>query len=458
METRLELSWVPSLKQWRKRRMVNGKSKTYYLGTGNGRNDEPSYAKALAKWRQIEQTLPQPPPPKQLPGTNEEWRSFLAAQPKANGMVCLVVSPQFIKELKSVATNIRRWLDVTEQLERDPTPSGDSVSSPRRVKTLGGYVDDYIADQRSRYEHGLKFPDAPQRERISGVRLMSYRYNALLIKAEWKNEYLPEDEGGVAHLMERFKAKQKSLMTKGRIQPGTLNERLKTLRHVVHWLHKKYLIPSLPREIVDICAAYRVTTTAKALDLDILHRLWDAAPPRLKTYIALGLNCGFYVADIASLEHSHIKDGYITKNRHKTGVPTRFKLWKVTKALLAQNANGSDKLALVTDEGGPLLVIDPHAKDGLGKRWCKIETDLLALRKRLGINGVTFSMFRDTSSTRIESIDRSVTDLFDGHKDQRMARFYVDGGRVDHDHLFASLDNALDELERVYNLTLPTDS
>jgi integrase len=245
-------------------------------------------------------------------------------------------------------------------------------------------------------------------------------------------------------------------MTEGKIEPGTVNERTKTMRHVVRWLHDQYLIPALPRQMVHLCAAYGVKTTAKALDLPMLHRLWNGASPRLKTYMALGLNCGFYVGDIASLEYSHIKGGYIVKDRHKTGVPTRFKLWSVTKALLDANANGKDKLVLVTDQGGPLLVIDPYWKNGRGRRWCKIETDLLATRKRLGINGVTFSKFRDTSSTQIESIDRTVTDLFDGHKDARMARFYVDGEMVDYDRLFAALDSALDELEEYYGLKLPT--
>ena len=168
--------------------------------------------------------------------------------------------------------------------------------------------------------------------------------------------------------------------------------------------------------------------------------------------MALALNCGFYVGDIATLEYSHIKDGYVLKDRHKTNVPTRFKLWSVTKALLEAHANGSGNVMLVTEDGGPLLVIDPYAKNGKGKRWCKIETDLLATRKRLGINGVTFSMFRDTSSTKIESIDRTLTDLFDGHKDARMARFYVDGNMVDYDRLFAALDKAIDELELFYQM------
>jgi integrase len=448
---KLELSWTAKVKQWRKRRTINGKTKTFYLGAGSGRDDAASYAKALAKWRKIESSLPQKRPVRATAEFDEQWRDFLKRQPTSHGLVCLVVSAKFLRELKSFAVNIQRWLDLTTQLQRtvdDETTA--AVLNP--VKTLDAYIDDYIADQRSRYEHGLKFPDAPQRERISGLRLMSYRYNALLIKAEWKNELLPEDEAGIASLMERFKSKQKLLMTKRKIQPGTLNERLKTLRHVVRWLHRKYLIQSLPREIIDICAAYRVPTTAKALDLDTLHRIWDAASPRLRTYIALGLNCGFYVGDIASLEYSHVKDGFITKSRHKTGIPTRFKLWDVTRILLAQNSNGTGKLTLVTEKGGPLLVIDPLAHGGLGKRWCKIETDLLAVCKRLEIKGVTFSMFRDTSSTRIESIDRSLTDLFDGHKDQRMARFYVDGNQIDHDRMFGALDHAIGELEQFYNL------
>jgi integrase len=173
---------------------------------------------------------------------------------------------------------------------------------------------------------------------------MSYRYNATLLKTDWQDEPVPEDEASLAALMKRFRETQKALMSEGKIEPGTVNERTKTMRHVVRWLHDQYLIPALPRQMVHLCAAYGVKTTAKALDLDTLHRLWNGASPRLKTYMSLALNCGFYVGDIASLEYSHIQGGYILKNRHKTGVPTRFKLWSVTKALLDANANGKDRL------------------------------------------------------------------------------------------------------------------
>jgi hypothetical protein len=50
---RPEISWIGSLKQWRKRH----KGKTYYLGTANGKTDAEGRARALAKWRGIQAGL-----------------------------------------------------------------------------------------------------------------------------------------------------------------------------------------------------------------------------------------------------------------------------------------------------------------------------------------------------------------------------------------------------------------
>ena len=43
---KFELTWVASLRQWRKRH----KGQTYYLGTGKGKSDRAAYRRALAKW------------------------------------------------------------------------------------------------------------------------------------------------------------------------------------------------------------------------------------------------------------------------------------------------------------------------------------------------------------------------------------------------------------------------
>ena len=45
----LKLTWVASLKQWRKRRNIDGKTNTFYLGTGKGKDDNESYAAAMKK-------------------------------------------------------------------------------------------------------------------------------------------------------------------------------------------------------------------------------------------------------------------------------------------------------------------------------------------------------------------------------------------------------------------------
>jgi hypothetical protein len=395
----LRITWVASLKQWRKRRNVSGKTKTFYLGTGESKDDHESYAAAVQKWKAI------------------------------------------LRDLKRGGA-------------ASACPAERAAKKPAQ-KRLGSHIDDYIADQRRRYDHGLKFPTAPQSERISGARFMAYRYNANLIKDEWDDEPVPQDEAGMTALMRRFRDNQRDKMGEGGIQPGTMNERMKSLRHVVKWLHEHYVIPALPRQMRAMCCKYAVPPSARSLDLDTIHAIWKSASARFKTYMALALNCGFYVTDIAHLERSAIQGDHLLCDRHKTRVPTRFKLWPVTRQLLAENCNGVEPLAFAARRGGSLLVIDPDANGGVGRRWCEIESDLQAIKKRLGIGTLGFSMFRDTSSTLIEGIDKTLTDTFDGHKDGRMARFYLDGQKLDLDRVFARLDVATDELGRIYNLPLP---
>ena len=88
----------------------------------------------------------------------------------------------------------------------------------------------------------------------------------------------------------------------------------------------------------------------------------------------------------------------------------------MTERLLEQNLAEKGTLALVAVRGGSsLLTIDPNGNGGKGKRCCEIENALLALCKCLEVKKVAFSKFRDTSSRKWESIDRRLTDLFDGY-------------------------------------------
>jgi hypothetical protein len=66
--------------------------------------------------------------------------------------------------------------------------------------------------------------------------------------------------------------------------------------------------------------------------------------------------------------------------------------------------------------------------------------------------GFSFSNLRDTSSTQVEIIDPTLTDLFLGHKDTRMARFYNDPTVMA--RMPSRLDGVIDQLEKIFDLRL----
>lgn len=80
MPRELELSWVAKLKQWRKRRKVNGKTKTFCLGAGTSKSDRLSYVRALTKWREIEETLNLAERGGKLRQGLDAWRDELASR------------------------------------------------------------------------------------------------------------------------------------------------------------------------------------------------------------------------------------------------------------------------------------------------------------------------------------------------------------------------------------------
>jgi len=462
MSGKLELSWIGALKQWRKRRSIDGKRKDFYLGTGNGKADRESYERALTKWRVTEAQL-------NANGAQQKLEDAIAElqleQRLAGSLVAKADIADQIKLLRDGASiedtdahrklraEVRRAvarndfatvLEKTQQLVKDgPAP---------KEKTMGELIDEYLRDQQRRYEHGCQFPDAPQKKRISAGRLMAYRYSANYLRKDWGNEPLSKDEATLHALMKRFQLQQQDMLTAGTLMPNTYNERMKVMRHFLGWLHSNCIIDALPRSSKELCVGYDYKSSARAFDLPCIQRLWAGANNRFRLYMALALNCGYYAVDVANLELSHIQGDYIIADRHKTGVPTRYKLWGVTKRLLKQECVTTGRLALLTPDGKPLISHDMSR--GNGKRWSKIDNDFAAIRKRLKIKGVSFSNFRDTSSTKVESINRALTDVFDAHKDRRMARRYIDHDRLDHNRLFEELDAAIDELERFYGLML----
>jgi integrase len=184
--------------------------------------------------------------------------------------------------------------------------------------------------------------------------------------------------------------------------------------------------------------------------------MWGAADITLKTYMALALNCGFKAGDISHLTAANVQGDYISCNRNKTGVPMRYKLWSITKELLKEHTPGETTF-FQTAEGERLVTVDVNGgANGKGQRKSKVDNKFAILRRKVKIKGFSFDNFRDTSTTWIEAHDPAVSDMFDAHADNRMARFYVDRSRLDLDKLYAPLDRATDALEKHYDLKIDT--
>ena len=437
---KLELSWIGALSQWRKRRLVEGKTKTFYLGTGESKNDHESYQRALSKWKAIEAELDAADAAVRAVAMRD---AVIAKFEGAKQGIHSTTSSTPAISISTIKAAIRKSHDDNGNLK---APPAKIVAS----KKINKFVEEYVNEQERRWKHGDKFPDAPAKDRIGAARYIAYRNCAVPLKASWEGEDLPQNEQGLQVLIKKYRTEQQALLTESQIAPATFNERIKTMRHFLGWAFDNYHIQALPRKLDELCARYKVEVSARAVSLETIRSIWGAANERCRAYIALALNCGFYAIDVASLKRSDIKGGHIYYDRHKTGVPGRFKMWRVTKKLLEKTSNGKE-LVFEDAKGFPVVRIDPTKS---GFRQSHVDGALYAVKKRLKIKGVSFSNFRDTSTTKIESIDRNLSDLFDAHKDQRMARFYIDKDHMDYDRIFAPLDRATDELEKWYALSL----
>jgi hypothetical protein len=116
MPRELKLTWVAKLKQWRKRRTVNGKCRTYYLGSGTGKNDRVSYGRALAKWREIEKGLDLAERGTELRQLYDAWRDELASRPDIDPSIYFPPTPHPIDPGLPLSASMQRWLDGTARM------------------------------------------------------------------------------------------------------------------------------------------------------------------------------------------------------------------------------------------------------------------------------------------------------------------------------------------------------
>ena len=423
----LELTWIASLKQWRKRY----KGKTHYLGTGRGKSDKVSYQQALLKWHELKA---------ETDAGDEEAAAATKRAERIETLKALVFSEMPDPIRKDAA----RLLYGVKTFRVD-VPDYDRQRPTAKTQSVGDLIGLFLADQEKRYEHRKKFPNDPRgNNSISPSRWISIKSTIKPFNALLGSRPFTDNEAAIGTMLLEYRAVQDQLLLAGTIKPNTFNDRLKVMRQFIGWCVRNFHLTRMPRNVADVSSPCGYKPTAKAIEVALIRKLWNAADEHTKCFLSLGLNCGLYARDISTLENNHIQDGYIVRARSKTGVPTRYKLWSTTQSLISRCRNRQGDLVLVDSNGEPLLRYNVATES----RKDVISQALRALCRKLKIDYVPFSRFRDTSATHIEQIDPSLTSQFLGHSDKRMAKYYIDHGKLD----TSRLDAAIDQLEQIYGL------
>jgi integrase len=143
----------------------------------------------------------------------------------------------------------------------------------------------------------------------------------------------------------------------GKISKVTLRKRLATVVRWLRWLVDENILAQPPKDLTTYGRVKLDKPKPVFYSPDEIEELARLATERTKLYIMLALNCGYTQKDIATLEPSMIdwETGIITRDRHKTGVPTRAKLWPSSLALLRKHRNPAETGLLLIDQNGSPL-------------------------------------------------------------------------------------------------------
>ena len=206
--------------------------------------------------------------------------------------------------------------------------------------------------------------------------------------------------------------------------PITCKHQIRLWKHFTLWLHKeeafdwkrpadlvwdRVSILQHPHEIAARATPHQVSTYTK----EELKTLWEYATDTTRVLMALALNCGFGIKEIGTLTRTEVQGDYIKRIRWKSRVYGEWKLWPVTRELLAAVKPSGTKWLLVTRNGKPL--VEPTKSNFTGayvpNRWAtllkRIRQDIPAFRK------LSFNKLRKTAGDLIrQASDGEISGVF----------------------------------------------
>ena len=230
------------------------------------------------------------------------------------------------------------------------------------------------------------------------------------------------------------------------IKPATIKGRLVTVKTLYKWAYKLYILERLPRNLDDLAKLppNAIKPRLVTFTLDELKLLFaNVATSHLRCCMLLALGCGMGQGDISDLRMKEVdwEGGYIDRERSKTKVRSRHKLWPETLELLKQHrhplAAGDDRV-LLNEDGLPLVRRKINGDTYQKCDAIKLRFDRLLRKTKLN-SGRSFYCLRKTGATLIESIDPAATEMFLSHSEKTMKKAYAQRD-------FARLDRALDQM------------
>lgn len=439
----------------------------YYFGWGDGVSDRKSYQAALAKYRRWIDERRSASATHQRSVVTRRLQQSLARLDDRPDVVNLEAVRSLLEQHAAIGADAKqrdefaRAADEVERLQRlaklqdhatlDQLRSIDAPGK-KPPKTLAALLDEFVIAQRQRMERRKKL-DAlraagedvheARRENLSPGRFVEITYNVATFKQVCGTMAWDGTEATAARIVLKFRQASEKRMLDGEIKPRSFNKLIVLARQFCGWAESVYLLERIPRD-TRLFVKYDVgKSQAKAIPLDVLRRLYLGADQRGRCFILLGLNCGFYGVDISDLTAEQIGKTHLSHVRGKAGVRVKYLLWPKTSALLKVTAARKGR-AFLTREGTPLIRYSKLAVSGEPARVDNVRNWWIRLCSTVGVQHFAFSNVRDTASTAVESIDPALNDLFLAHRDERMAKFYVDEEMVD----TSALDRLICEMER----------
>lgn len=200
---------------------------------------------------------------------------------------------------------------------------------------------------------------------------------------------------------------------------------LKRMREFFRWLSRSSFGWRKPADFGEWRVSIRDTADDYSLEhptftVEELAKLYQCASPLVRSWILLGLNCGFKFAEISSLTRNDLNftTGVIQRIRRKSKVPAQWLLWSETQEALQWAVTRSEKigeksLVFVSEMGRSY-----DSKTAGGNKSGRMANLWNATLEKAGVRKLSFKHLEKTSSTWLRA-----------HYSGELASMFISHGR-----------------------------